>query len=110
MSVPIETACEVCGKTYWQGDVMEYLTYTCDSCLEDSIQVWLSDGKVLLGPIQCSQVKKHPNASMTFQVTDPDWLVRLGWGPSAYVEIQANALVPGIKTPRDTYWWSHSSV
>ena len=114
MPVATETACETCGETYWQGDVVDGLASLCDPCreadLERRTRVWLSNGKDLLGPILCRKVKKHPNLSMTFQVTDPDWLILLGWGPSAYVETQAYVLAPGVKTPRDTYWWHYSLV
>lgn len=108
--VPIETTCESCGETCWQGDIRLYPGNLCDPCQEDltdqQTTVWLSNGEYLLGPIGCRKVKKHPNLSMTFQVTDPEWLINLGWGPSAYVEIQAYYLTPGVKIPRDTYWWN----
>lgn len=114
MPVATEETCETCGASFWLDDVDEGIERNCEACRAEDLvrrtRVFLSDGKDLQGPIGCQLIRQHPNLSKTFRITDPEWLVKLGWGPTAYVEIQAYVLAPGVKTPRDTYWWYYSLV
>ena len=49
-------------------------------------------------------VTRHPNDSITFAITSPEWKTRIGWGPTSHVEVQA-APVGQVNLP-DRYYWT----
>jgi hypothetical protein len=68
------------------------------------MKLWLSSGKDLIGPVDHTVQHQHPNGSITFQITG-EWKTRLGWGSSAYVEVQARPMPEDRKVPRAVYAW-----
>lgn len=51
---------------------------------------------------------KHPNDTITFQITDVSFLERTGWKPTSFVEVQASPKVGDGPVPRDKYVWTVS--
>lgn len=53
-------------------------------------------------------VRLHPSQDITFRVTSPDWKARLGWGPSACLELQVHA-IPEVRQADQFYWMERSA-
>jgi hypothetical protein len=54
--------------------------------------VYLGEKSALMAEhVPARVVKLHPSQDITFCVTDPGWKARLGWGPSAHVELQVRS-------------------
>jgi hypothetical protein len=68
-------------------------------------KLWVQDQGALVGPIQAEQGKIHPNGTATFHITDEAWLSRLGWGKTAYVEVQAWPMPADRQVRKNTYAW-----
>ncbi len=67
------------------GELMDRALQTC-ACL-----VYLGEESALMAEAVPARVLKlHPSQDVTFQITDPAWKARLGWGPGAHVEIQVH--------------------
>jgi len=54
--------------------------------------------------VAADAVTHHPNQSITFSITSPEWKARTGWKPESHVEVQA-APVGQANLP-DRYYWA----
>jgi hypothetical protein len=48
-------------------------------------------------------VTRHPNQTITFAITSPEWKARIGWSPTSHVEVQAEPV--GQVNREDRYYW-----
>lgn len=48
-------------------------------------------------------VTRHPNQTITFSITSPEWKARTGWKPESHVEVQAEPV--GQVNRVDRYYW-----
>lgn len=48
-------------------------------------------------------VTRHPNQTITFSITSPEWKARTGWKPESHVEVQAEPV--GQVNREDRYYW-----
>lgn len=48
-------------------------------------------------------VTRHPNQTITFCITSPEWKTRIGWNATSHVEVQAEPT--GQANRPDRYYW-----